>query len=98
MLDVGCGHGLLVEAWRTLGVVQSYCIEGSEAARPMWPAAFADKYYRVQSLSSPDAATHVVPSDIVTTFEVAEHLPLRDAAHFVGLLTTHSPVGTAHSS
>merc|ERR1719253_949504 len=40
VLDMGCGHGLLVEAWRNLGVLQSYCVEGSESASSMWPSEY----------------------------------------------------------
>ena len=88
-VDVGCGHGLLVEAWRSLEV-ESFGIEGSANAVSMWPTQFVAKYYQVQDLTT--ATAHVVPkTDLVTTFEVAEHLPPEKAGHFVSLLTSHSP-------
>ena len=91
LLDVGCGHGLLVEAWRAAGFTQSYGLEGSPAAKGMWPQDKADEYYAIEDLTSANGASSVVPTDIVTTFEVAEHLPAEHAARFVSLLTTHKP-------
>ena len=91
VVDVGCGHGLLVEAWRTAGIRESYGLEGSNAATPLWPKNFV-KYYQIQDLTHFEAAQKAIPkTDVVTTFEVAEHLPERSADSFVKLLVTHRP-------
>ena len=49
VVDVGCGHGMLVEAWRAAGVERSYCIEGSAEAKPMWPASLAENLLLISS-------------------------------------------------
>mmetsp|Transcript_8229 Transcript_8229/g.15380 ORF Transcript_8229/g.15380 Transcript_8229/m.15380 type:complete len:303 (+) Transcript_8229:67-975(+) len=91
VLDVGCGHGLLVEAWRSVGVAKSYCLEGSIEAASMWPQEHKEQFYRLQDLEAPEVAAAVVATDYVTSFEVAEHLRPESANHFVGLLTMHHP-------
>lgn len=108
MVDVGCGHGLLVEAFRNNGGIrESYGIEGSFSAKHMWPPEHAAQYYQIQDLTatttrttkatatatatSDDTSFAMPKTDLVTTFEVAEHLPPQSAADFVGLLTQHAP-------
>ena len=94
VLDVGCGHGLLVEAWRNsaAGIVNSYGVEGSDAAVSMWPSQYKDKYYRLVNLESEESSRQQITStDFVTTFEVAEHIQPNKAAHFVELLTLYQP-------
>ena len=91
VLDVGCGHGFLVEAWRRSGTSESYCMEGSEEAIPLWPAAHMEKYYQITDLTSQEALDAVPPTDVVTTFEVGEHLPGDRADHFAGLLVRQAP-------
>lgn len=70
VLDVGCGHGLLVEALRARGVAEAYCIEGSPAAAGMWPPGLRDKYYVIKDLTATDAVSAVRPADVIVTFEV----------------------------
>lgn len=95
VLDVGCGHGLLVEAWRNSaggGFVNSYGVEGSDAAVSMWPTQYKDKYYRLVNLESVASSREQITStDFVTTFEVAEHIQPDRAEHFVELLTLYQP-------
>jgi 2-polyprenyl-3-methyl-5-hydroxy-6-metoxy-1,4-benzoquinol methylase len=93
VVDVGCGHGLLVEAWRSAGVADSYCLEGSPFSKPMWPKqeGIQDKYYQIQDLTEEAAITAMPRTNLVTSFEVAEHLPEDRANHFVYLLTMHGP-------
>ena len=89
IVDVGCGHGFLVEALRTSGFAHSYGIEGSVSAKDMWPEPYKNTYYKLQDLSALDAT--IPETDFVSTFEVAEHLPPSRATHFVQLLTKHRP-------
>lgn len=92
VLDMGCGHGLLVEAWRNLGVSQSYCVEGSESASSMWPSEHKDEYYQILDLTKFDDSAGKIPkTDVVTSFEVAEHLPEESAMDFVRLLVLRNP-------
>ena len=87
VVDVGCGHGLLVEAHRAAGRSASYCVEGSADAYDAWPHAYRDEFYSVQDFAV-DGAT-LPPTEIVTSFEVGEHLP--PATAFVEMLTAHAP-------
>ena len=90
IVDVGCGHGMLVEAWRASGhTSNSYCVEGSDNVGHTWPREHIEQFYRVLDLVDHDAV--LPPTDYVQTFEVAEHLPPERAEHFVQLLTGHSP-------
>jgi hypothetical protein len=89
IVDVGCGHGLLVEAWRALGLAQSYGVEGSDEAAPTWPREYRDQFYSVLDLTAPSAT--LPETDYVSTFEVAEHLPPTHADAFVKLLVQHRP-------
>ncbi len=89
VLDVGCGHGFLVEAFRHLGV-PSNGIEGSESARKLWPEAHRESYL-VRDLTSFTAFDEIPPTEMVCTFEVAEHLAEQYADHFVKILTHHRP-------
>jgi len=92
VVDVGCGHGLLVEAWRSAGISESYGMEGSNAAKHMWPPEFRQHYYQIQDLTLwQEAAINMPETDLVTTLEVAEHLPETSADHFIQLLATHRP-------
>lgn len=91
VVDVGCGHGLLVEAFRSLGVYNAYGIDGSENAVPIWPEKYVADFYKVKDLRSPETRHFMPKTDFVTSFEVAEHLPEESAADFVQLLSTHRP-------
>ena len=92
ILDVGCGHGLLVEAWRSVGVQNSHGIEGSNAAASMWPEQYKNEFYQIQDLTDFESARKAIPqTDVVTTFEVGEHLPEEIADSFVQLLVLHRP-------
>jgi SAM-dependent methyltransferase len=91
VLDVGCGGGYLVEAWRLETPLKSYCVEGSVNATLAWSPIVAPHYYKLVDLKSPDAFDHIPKTDVVTSFEVAEHLPPSHADHFVQLIVHHSP-------
>lgn len=91
VVDVGCGNGYLVEAWRAETPLKSYCLEGSENAKSHWPAIFSDYYYQIVDLKTPEAMEKIPKTDVVTTFEVAEHIPPSHANHFVQLLIRHDP-------
>ena len=89
VVDVGCGHGFLVEAWRDSGLTQSYCVEGEGEAVSMWPETYRDEFYQVLNLT--EDLAELPKTDYVCTFEVAEHLPESHAESFVQILTKHRP-------
>jgi 2-polyprenyl-3-methyl-5-hydroxy-6-metoxy-1,4-benzoquinol methylase len=84
-VDVGCGHGFLVEAWRDAGYTSSYGVEGSPEAASMWPAKHKEEFYTVQDLTTGDY--ELPKTDYVTSFEVAEHLAPQHADRFVKVRT-----------
>ena len=88
-LDLGCGHGFLVEALRNAGV-KSYGLEGSESAEAMWPEAFRE-FYTIKDLTHPECKLQITKTDLVCSFEVAEHIPANHATAFVNMLTLHKP-------
>lgn len=90
ILDVGCGHGLLVESLREIGYDRAYGLEGSSSAQAVWPQQFR-AFYAVQDLTADSAPAAVRETELVCSFETAEHLEERFAAHYVRLLTQHGP-------
>lgn len=89
VVDVGCGAGLLVSNFRSLGFT-SHCLEGSPEASDHWPKEHSS-FYHIVDLTS-NAAREIMPvTDYVTSFEVAEHIAPEHADNFVSLLTMHTP-------
>jgi len=88
-LDVGCGHGFLVEAMREQGV-DAHGLEGSESAKSLWPESHSHKY-TVMDIERGQSESALAFSQLVTSFEVAEHLSENAADKFVQLVTTHKP-------
>lgn len=86
VVDVGCGVGAWVRAWREAGVAAVGC-DGDHVDRARLvcdPAQF-----HAVDLSRPDDLAAVLPQarfDLVTTLEVAEHLDATVAEAFVGAL------------
>ncbi|MFQ6537078.1 MULTISPECIES: methyltransferase domain-containing protein [Aphanothece] len=91
VVDVGCGHGLLVEALRSAGLSESWGLEGSAAAERIWPPQWRDAYRLVDLRDTTAASSAMPPTELVCCLEVAEHLPLASAAGLLGVLTTHRP-------
>ena len=89
-VDVGCGHGLLVECIRAHGIQQSHGVDGSSSARGMWRPEYAD-FYTISDLGKPEAANDIPKTSIVTSFETAEHIAPEHARTFVQNLTVHRP-------
>ncbi len=87
VVDVGCGHGLLVESLRGQGF-DAMGVDGSASAAPMWPDAHKARY-SVADLSL--ASSEIPATDVVTSFETAEHLAEQHAATFASTLVKHQP-------
>ena len=91
IIDVGCGHGLLVEAWRAKGGVQSHGLgSSSQAHQAMWPGKFMD-FYTIGNFEPSLVHLKIKPTDFVTSFEIAQHLQAAAADTFVSALTAHDP-------
>ena len=95
VVDVGCGDGRLVEAWRDAGVAESYGVDWpSDVVVPMRQARSRDEYYRVVDIDvllHPAMQSSIKATDFVTSFEVASNLQPEKSARLVDLLTKHTP-------
>jgi len=91
VVDVGCGTGELVEAWRAAGVYDSRGMDVSPAAAAAWPEGLAPLFYTIVDAASPEARQAMPVTNLVTSFEAAQQVPKRDAAAFVSLLTMFRP-------
>ena len=90
-LDVGCGHGNLVEAMYKRGL-ESYCLkEDSSVIRNILPAEYLDVHYRMYNVEDEGATRSVESTDTVTSFEVAQYVRPEKASQFIKLLTSRSP-------
>jgi hypothetical protein len=102
LLDVGCGPGMFVEAARQAGM-DAHGIDGSPSNGLRWPVEHRDSYALadltklLKAGNTPDAHGVVrtlkllAGADVVTSFEVAEHVGQQYARDFVRLLTAHNP-------
>jgi SAM-dependent methyltransferase len=88
VLDVGCGVGTWLSAFREQGVTDVMGLDGTyvDRARLQIPA----EQFVPCDLTAPPALARKF--DLVTSLEVAEHLPATAANAFVRYLTSFSPV------
>lgn len=92
VVDVGCGHGFLVDALRkrTKTFSAVHCLESSPAAIPFWPVKLSS-FYNVVDLETATSSSMPKIVDVVVSFEVAEHITKRNANNFIKLLTSRTP-------
>ena len=89
VIDVGCGIGLWLKVWKDeLKVEDIKGIEGAYVNENM--LQIPREYVQIHDLKQP--LTLNKRYDIVTTFEVGEHLPASSADQFVKTLTSLSDV------
>ena len=95
VLDVGCGYGRMVEAWREAGVTNSYGVEWEPESVSKWPIRLQDEYYRLVDFDvilNPNMhSSSIKATKFVTSFEVASRIMPDKVARYVQLLTVHVP-------
>jgi SAM-dependent methyltransferase len=88
VLDVGCGTGHFLRAFREYGVTDIFGVDGDYVPKD---ALVIDPIsFRAADLTKPLSIGRRF--DLVLSLEVAEHLPEASAGHFVDQLTAHGPV------
>jgi SAM-dependent methyltransferase len=91
VVDIGCGLGGWLSAFKELGVEEILGIDGEYVDRDKLRIP-SDKFL-VHDLSTPLQLKQSFPSfDLVLSLEVAEHLPSESAKHFVEMLSGLGPV------
>jgi|GEM_PF-3101174 len=90
IIDVGCGHGFLVESLRQCGYANTYGLEGSSSAETVWPAKNRS-YYTIGDITDKQTGLAMEKTDIVCSFETGEHIDKRFAKQYIQLLTQHKP-------
>jgi hypothetical protein len=92
IVDIGCGHGLLVELIRNSSehLTDVYCLEGTREASQFWPSEEKDSYFLVD-ITDPEASSVLPKTDVVISFETGEHIPEWGADQYMSLVTLHQP-------
>jgi SAM-dependent methyltransferase len=88
VLDVGCGVGTWVGAWRDAGLQDVLGVDGDYIDRGMLDCP--NENFQSHDLTSPLEIGRRF--DLVTCLEVAEHLPPNDASTLVDSLVRHGDV------
>ena len=87
VVDVGCGHCLLLDALQR-HFTSAIGIDGSDAGIP---SHLRDKVYLRDLTASDWRGENTVQTEIVVSLETAEHLPERCALHFISELVKGGP-------
>jgi len=87
VVDVGCGRGLWLRAFRQQGVESILGLDGDYVSREK--LAIPAECFRSVNLAKPFAVEQRF--DLAISLEVAEHLPPRGAAQFVSDVTRLAP-------
>ena len=90
IIDIGCGHGFLVESLRKCGYENSYGLEGSSSAEAVWPDKYRS-YYTIGDVTDKETGRAIKKADLVCSFETGEHIDARYTKQYVQLLTQSKP-------
>jgi SAM-dependent methyltransferase len=85
VLDVGCGRGIWLSVWRRMGVEDVAGVDGKYVDRERLHIA-TDRFAARDLVEGFDLGRSF---DLVSSLEVAEHLPATASAGFVDSLTRH---------
>lgn len=88
VLDVGCGRGMWLSVWRANGVQDIAGLDGDYVDRNRLHIP-ADRFTAGDLTKGFDLGRRF---DLVSTLEVAEHLPTAASPDFVKSLTRHGPM------
>lgn len=88
VVDVGCGRGLWLRAFRQHGVESILGLDGDYVGREK--LAIPAECFRAVNLAEPFALDRRF--DLAISLEVAEHLPARGAADFVKNIARAAPI------
>jgi SAM-dependent methyltransferase len=88
VVDIGCGIGNWLAAWRECGVTDILGIDGDYVDRSL--LAIPEERFRPQDLARPLSLDRTF--DLAMSLEVAEHLPAAHAREFVRSLCAAAPV------
>ena len=88
VLDVGCGRGAWLDAWRKLGVSDVLGLDGNYV--PAESLLVPSQHFRAVDLTQPLHLDRTF--DLVQSLEVAEHLPPSATETFIATLTRHADV------
>lgn len=87
IVDVGCATGYLVEELRKFGF-EAFGVDGARAATQFWPQNHRTYYLHMDVT---DTSSQLPVTEIVCSFELAEHIKGKDALGLITLLTSSSP-------
>lgn len=87
VVDVGCGEGAWLAAFRKFGVEDIFGVDGDYVDRSA--LQIPESCFRAADLSAPLSVGRTF--ELAVSLEVAEHLPPESAAGFVGSLTRLAP-------
>jgi len=90
VIDIGCGHGFLVESLRQRGYTNSYGLEGSSSAEVVWPEQYRS-YYTIGDVTDKQTGLSIKEADLVCSFEIGEHIDRRYTKQYIQLLTQNKP-------
>lgn len=86
LLDVGCGRGAWLNEWQSAGVKTTHGVDGPYVRRTSLLIPECD-FFPMDLSKSFDLGRRY---DLVTSLEVAEHLPPPVSGEFIASLTKHS--------
>jgi 2-polyprenyl-3-methyl-5-hydroxy-6-metoxy-1,4-benzoquinol methylase len=91
VLDIGCGTGVWLAAWRASGVESIVGIDG-DTVNPNWLHIPKDCFHALDLTKPVHLYQPGQVFDLAMSPEVAEHIPAEYAEQFLDSLVRHAPV------